>query len=117
MLGFVFGHGKLTQHEIQLLWLILLAYIGFWMTGLSGQILSTSFFAMADTKTPTKIGVIGFTIGVGLKIGGFILMGVWGIAVGTGIYMLFNSIAMYWILREEASVQLRTYAIPSGAAP
>lgn len=117
VLGFVFGHGKLTQHEIQLLWLILLAYIGFWMTGLSGQILSTSFFAMSDTKTPTKIGVIGFTIGIGLKIGGFMLMGVWGIAAGTGVYMLFNSIAMYWILRKRLKSNCAAFPIPSGAAP
>ena len=117
VLMFVFGHGKLTPHEIRLLWLSLLAFVGFWMTGLSGQILSTSFFAMSDTKTPTKIGVIGFTIGVGLKIGGFMLIGVWGIAAGTGIYMLFNSIAMYWILRKRLRTSTAASMIASGATP
>lgn len=117
VLGFVFGHGKLTQPEIRLLWLILLAFVGFWMTGLSGQILSTSFFAMSDTKTPTKIGVIGFTIGIGLKIGGFMLMGVWGIAMGTGIYMLFNSIVMYWILRKRLRASTGACIVASGATP
>lgn len=101
VLLFVFGHGKLSPAEIRLLWLILLAFVGFWMTGLSGQIFSTSFFAMHDTKTPTTIGMVGFTIGLGLKIGGFLLWGVWGIAIGTGAYMTLNSVAMYWILRKR----------------
>jgi peptidoglycan biosynthesis protein MviN/MurJ (putative lipid II flippase) len=97
----IFGHGKLAQGEIRDLWLIMIAFGGFWMTGLSGQILSTAFFAMSDTNTPTKIGVIGFTIGIGLKIGGFLMFGVWGIAISTGIYMAFNSLVMYWILEKR----------------
>jgi putative peptidoglycan lipid II flippase len=97
----IFGHGKLLPSEIRELWLIMIAFGGFWMTGLSGQILSTSFFAMSDTSTPTKIGVIGFTIGIGLKIGGFMLFGVWGIAASTGLYMAFNSVVMYWILKKR----------------
>ncbi|MGN6665857.1 MAG: lipid II flippase MurJ, partial [Trinickia sp.] len=77
----------------------------------------TSFFAMSDTKTPTKVGVIGFTIGIGLKIGGFMLMGVWGIAVGTGVYMLFNSIVMYWILRKRLRASSAACMVASGATP
>ncbi|RDU96034.1 lipid II flippase MurJ [Trinickia dinghuensis] len=114
VLLFVFGHGKLAHSEIRLLWLIMLAYVGFWMTGLSGQILSTSFFAMHDTKTPTTIGVVGFTIGVALKIGGFLLYGVWGIAIGTGAYMTLNSVAMYWILRKRLRVAMPV-ACPDGS--
>ncbi|MFX1671521.1 lipid II flippase MurJ [Paraburkholderia sp. A2WS-5] len=97
----VFGHGKLTPNEIRELWLIMIAFGGFWMMGLSGQILSTSFFAMSDTTTPTKVGVIGFTIGIALKIAGFMLFGVWGVAISTGVYMAFNSLVMYWILNRR----------------
>jgi len=106
----VFGHGRLAQSEIRELWLIMMALGGFWMAGHSGQILSTSFFTMSDTSTPTKIGAIGFTFGIGMKIGGFLLFGVWGIAISTGLYMTFNSCAMYWILKK------RLTATPAGGA-
>ena len=114
VLLFLFGHGKLAPAEVRLLWLIMLAYVGFWMTGLSGQIFSTSFFAMHDTKTPTTIGVIGFTIGVVLKIGGFLLYGVWGVAISTGVYMTLNSVAMYWILRKRLRAGVPA-ALPHGS--
>jgi putative peptidoglycan lipid II flippase len=112
---FVFGHGKLAASEIKELWIIMIAFGGFWMTGLSGQILSTSFFAMSDTKTPTKIGVVGFTLGIGLKVAGFMLFGVWGIAIGTGLYMAFNSLVMYWILEKRLRNGI-VAAAPRGAA-
>lgn len=113
VLDLMFGHGKLRPDEVRQLWLILIALGGFWITGLSGQILSTSFFAMSDTETPTKIGAVGFTLGIGLKIGGFLLFGVFGVAAATGLYMAFNSIAMYYILNKRLGVEQRAAALES----
>jgi putative peptidoglycan lipid II flippase len=103
---FMFGHGVLKQGEIRDLWLIMMALGGFWIAGLSGQILSVSFYAMSDTTTPTKIGAIGFTLGIGLKAVGFFLFGVLGVAIGSGLYSVFNSLAMYWILNKRLSARL-----------
>lgn len=97
----VFGRGRIAESEVRQLWLIMIALGGFWFAGLTGQILSTSFFAMSDTATPTKVGAVGFTLGIFLKVGGFLWIGVWGIALGTGLYMTFNSLVMYRILRAR----------------
>lgn len=97
-LQLVFAHGSLTPEAVVQLWQIMLALGIVWLSGLTGQVLSTSFYAMSDTKTPTKIGVIGFTLGIALKIVGFFFGGVIGIAIGSGVYMAINSIVMFFVL-------------------
>ena len=103
VIGFMFGHGNFSSTDIRQLWLIMIAMGGFWISGLTGQILATGFYAMGDTTTPTYIGIIGFTIGIGLKIIGFYLYGVFGVAIATGIYMTLNSIAMFVYLNRSLS--------------
>ncbi|MRS98700.1 virulence factor MviN [Ralstonia pickettii] len=98
ILQLFFAHGNLKAEAVNKLWEIMLALGMVWISGLTGQVLSTSFYAMSDTKTPTKVGVIGFTLGIGLKIAGLFLGGVIGIAIGSGVYMIFNSVAMYSML-------------------
>ncbi|WP_423198196.1 MULTISPECIES: lipid II flippase MurJ [unclassified Cupriavidus] len=108
VLELVFARGNLSVASVDTLWHIMLALGMVWLSGLSGQVLSSSFYAMSDTKTPTRIGVIGFTLGIGLKIVGLLLGGVIGVAIGSGVYMVFNSVAMYFILfrRLDGSASL-----------
>lgn len=105
VLKVVFGHGMFDTSEVHILWLLLLAFSAYWITGLTGQILAVSFYGMTDTRTPTKVGTIGFTLGVGLKILGFFTLGVWGIAIGSGLYNIFNSVVMFLILRRRLNLQ------------
>jgi peptidoglycan biosynthesis protein MviN/MurJ (putative lipid II flippase) len=69
--------------------------------GAMGQILSTSFYAKGNTQTPTRIGVIGFTIGLFFKGIGFYIAGVTGIAVGTSLYLLMNAFFMQYFLSKN----------------
>jgi putative peptidoglycan lipid II flippase len=101
----VFGHGNFTGADLRQLWLIMIALGGFWIAGLTGQILSNGFYALGDTTTPTRIGVVGFTLGIPLKIYGFYLFGVIGVAIATGMYMTLNSVAMYVYLRRTLAIQ------------
>lgn len=87
----LFGLGKFNPSEIEILYLLMIALTGLWIGGALGQIFSTCFYAKKDTKTPTVIGVIGFTLGIGFKLGGFYLWGVIGIAAGTSLYYLINA--------------------------
>ncbi len=105
-LKLIFGHGMFNVSEIRDLWLIMIALGAYWISGLSGQILAVSFYGMSDTRTPTKVGAIGFTLGIGLKIGGFFTLGVWGIAIGSGLYNIFNSVVMFWILNRRLKLRL-----------
>jgi len=97
-LTLIFGHGRFDDSSLSLLWLILVTLVGFWMGGPIGQILSASFYAKGNTATPTKIGIFGFTIGIFLKLGGFYLWGIIGIAVGISLYYFLNSILLRYTL-------------------
>jgi putative peptidoglycan lipid II flippase len=103
LLAIAFKHGAFGQPEVDQLWTIMLALGLIWGSGLVGQALSLSFYAISDTDTPTKIGVIGFTLGIPLKVAGFYYYGVVGIAIATGVFGVGNAVAMYIILRRRIS--------------
>ena len=109
VLTLVFGHGRFDDSSLSLLWLLLLALVGFWMGGPIGQILSASFYAKGNTITPTKIGIFGFTIGIFLKLGGFYLWGIIGIAIGTSLYYFLN----LFLLRYSLSLKLNKRILDS----
>lgn len=97
----IFGHGAFDAGQVALLWQIMVALGLVWFSGLAGHMLSTSFYATSDTVTPTRVGVIGFTVGIPLKIVGFYLYGLVGIAVATGIYATGNAVVMHAILTRR----------------
>ena len=97
-LTLLFGYGRFEESSLTLLWFILIALAGFWMGGPIGQILASSFYAKGNTTTPTKIGVFGFTIGIFLKLGGFYLWGIIGIAIGTSLHYFINLLLLRYIL-------------------
>lgn len=101
ILKLLFGNGHFElSNIIDLKWL-LIALSGIWVGGAVGQILSTAFYAKGDTKTPTWIGVIGFTFGLAFKVAGFYFWGVFGIAIGTSAYYLLNAIWMKSVMNRH----------------
>lgn len=94
-LPILIGHGGVTQHNIALFQSTLNCLGGVFIGGALGQILSTSFYALTDTATPTKIGAIVFTLGIALKIFGFFLFGLLGIAIGASVHYLLAAAALY----------------------
>ncbi len=101
--SFLFGHGRFTIDEVLTLHHLLLALAGVWVGGAVGQILASSFYAKGNTGTPTRIGVFGFTLGLGLKAAGFWLWGVLGIAAGTSLYYLINAFLLKLSLSKKLS--------------
>jgi putative peptidoglycan lipid II flippase len=101
VLTFLFEHGRFTLVEIDTLYWILLALGGVWIGGALGQILSSAFYSKGNTRTPTKIGVIGFSMGLIMKIGGFWVGGILGIAIGTSIYYLLNVFLLKFFLNRN----------------
>jgi putative peptidoglycan lipid II flippase len=94
-----------TSPEVDLLYALLVALIGVWLGGAAGQVSTSSFFAYGNTVTPTRVGVVGFTLGIPLKALLFWQWGVVGLAVGTSLYTLGNAAAHQLLLRRE----LRTF--------
>lgn len=97
-LNLLIGHGGVTRNNVHLLWLIMVALIGFFIAGAMGQITSTTFYAMGDTRTPTRMSIVTYTLYVPAKVIGFMLYGLMGLAVVTSIYLFVNLIIQILLL-------------------
>jgi len=101
ILKYTFSYGRFSEVEIIKLWWILIALVGVLVGGAMGQILSTSFYSKGDTITPTRVGVLGFTVGVLLKFVGYWSYGVIGVAIGTTVYYLINVMMLQFALSRN----------------
>ena len=88
VLSFFFAHSSFRTEQVDQTWGLLVVLSGVWVAGSSSQILAGALYAQGDTETPTRVGVIGFTVGVVLKVLGYYVLGVWGIAAGASLHYL-----------------------------
>ncbi|PCJ22087.1 MAG: virulence factor MviN [Gammaproteobacteria bacterium] len=106
---YIFGHaclelmflvGVFDSESVEMMSNIMIALLGVWIGGAFGQVLSSSFYAYGETKLPTKIGVVGFTLGMLIKVVGFYLGGILGLACGASLYYMMNFILLYYFLSK-----------------
>jgi putative peptidoglycan lipid II flippase len=90
LLKVLFAFQHLDQSNVALLWLLMLLLLGFWVASLVGMLTTGTFYARGDTLTPTRIGVILFTLYIPVKIYTFKYFGVEGLAFSISIHMLLN---------------------------
>jgi len=90
ILNLLIGHGGVTRDNVHLLWLIMVALVGFFIGGAMGQITSSTFYAMGDTRTPTRMSIVTYTLYVPAKVIGFMQYGLMGLAAVTSIYLFVN---------------------------
>ena len=100
ILNLLIGHGGVTKENVHLLWLIMVALAGFFIGGAMGQITSTTFYAMGDTRTPTRMSIVTYTIYIPAKVLGFMYYGLMGLAVVTSIYLFVNLIIQVLLLER-----------------
>lgn len=100
LLSLLIGHGGVTEANLDTLHGILLALVGF-LLGAPGQIVSSGFYALGDTRTPTKASIVGYTAGIGFKVGGFYAGGLVGLALGTSAYYLLNGVILTTLLERR----------------
>ena len=67
----------------------------------SGTILVAGFYALGDTKTPVVIGIVGFVIGLVLKVQLFSSFGMSGLAAASSLYLLINIFAFLLVLERK----------------
>ncbi|HEX8775516.1 MAG TPA: lipid II flippase MurJ [Pyrinomonadaceae bacterium] len=98
------GHGGITEDNVSLLWWIMVALWGVFMGGALGQVTSLAFYALGDTRTPTRLGVWTYTIYIPAKILVFIYYGLTGMAVSISVFVALNFILQFVLLEHSLSV-------------
>lgn len=100
-LALLFQHGSFDRDRVEQMWWLLILLSGVWVGGAVGQMLSTSFYAQGDTRTPTLVGIAGFTVAIGLKTFAFRYRGIQGLAVAASAYYVLNAIVLLVCLRRQ----------------
>lgn len=112
LLGRLVGVGSIGAADVDRLWQLIVAMGGFLVFGLIGQSFAAAFYATGETHTVTKIGVLGFTLGVGLKVILFGRLGLVGIPVGAGLHQLINALALFIVLERRRAGSPFAYNSP-----
>jgi peptidoglycan biosynthesis protein MviN/MurJ (putative lipid II flippase) len=103
ILNLLIGHGGVTRDNVHMLWLIMVALVGFFIGGAMGQITSTTFYAMGDTRTPTRMSIVTYTLYVPAKVIGFMHYGLMGLAVVTSVYLFLNVALQLFFIAKRTS--------------
>lgn len=85
---------KLPAARADELWLLCVLLLGYMFVGAAGTAVVAVFYALGDTHTPARIGVVGFFIGVVAKSLAFLGFGLTGLALATSLYYLANLAAL-----------------------
>ena len=101
ILVLLIGHGNVSPSNVSELWWIMLWLGGMFFGGALGQICSTSFYACGDTKTPTLLSIITYTIYIPCKVTFFYFYGVEGLAITTSTYYLSNLTLLIYLFRKN----------------
>ena len=100
LLRLMIGHGGITAANVHLLWWIMMALAGVLIGGAAGQLISSAFYAIGDTRTPTMLFIGTFTIYIPIKILVFLRYGVVGLAVVTSLHLAVNFLLQLWVLER-----------------
>jgi peptidoglycan biosynthesis protein MviN/MurJ (putative lipid II flippase) len=111
MLRLAIGHAGVTRENVNTLWLVMIALAGAFAGGVSGQVVSGAFYAAGNTKTPTKVSAIVYTIYLPLKIAIFFKYGLVGLAVTVSAYFVANFLIQLLMLELEMSRKLSGGAV------
>jgi putative peptidoglycan lipid II flippase len=98
LLKLLVGYGNVDAEKIGELWWIMLWLGGLFIGGSVGQVSSSAFYAIGDTRTPTRLSIASYTVYIPSKVGAFYFGGVFGLAVATSVYYMINLLVQVWVL-------------------
>lgn len=87
--------------QISKLWMLLILSSGFWFGSALGGLSSAAFYSQNDTKTPTRISIVTFTLYIPLKFLAFKYYGVYGLSICMSGYFICNFLIQHLILRKR----------------
>ena len=100
LLSLVIGQGSVTEENVETLWWIMVALGGALIGGAMGQITSTAFYAMGDTRTPTVMSICTFSVYIPTKFLIFFYYGLNGLAISISVYFMVNAILQVLLLEK-----------------
>lgn len=103
VLRLTIGHGGITRGNVHSLWLVMIGLAGAFVGGMSGQAASGAFYAMGNTRTPTRTSVLIYTLYLPLKIAAFLGYGLIGLVVAMSAYFVANFLCQLFFLEREVA--------------
>jgi putative peptidoglycan lipid II flippase len=104
------GETGIEPKNLNTLWLTMIALGGTLVGGALVQATAGGFYAMGNTKTPTKVSTLLYTLYIPVKIVAFFKFGLIGLAITVSAYFLTNSVIQFWVLRKELKDASTDYA-------
>lgn len=101
LLALLVGYGKLSVQNLELLWLMMLLMSGQFAIGNLGMIMTSLFYSVGDTKSPTVAGAVAYTLGIIIKIVLFYFFGILGLAFSVTVYFLISLFLMSKKIQEN----------------
>ena len=92
---------RIGPDNLHILWLTMVALGGTFIGGALVQATAGAFYGMGNTKTPTKVSTVLYTLYIPIKILAFMKFGLIGLAVSMSSYFLTNSVTQLWLLRSK----------------
>jgi putative peptidoglycan lipid II flippase len=87
-------------------WLLLALLLGFMHVGAAGSVVTTTFMALGDARTPVVVGVVSFFAGAALKSFAFVFAGLPGLALATSAYYVVNMLVLCFLLERTIDARL-----------
>lgn len=112
VLRLLIGHAGVTTESVRALWLIMVALGGFFVGGAMGYISSKTFYAMGDTRTPTKLSLWTYSICLPVKVLMFFRYGLIGLAVTSSAFVLANLLLQTLLLERRLGYQIDRQSFP-----
>lgn len=100
ILSLIVGHGNFSEANITELWWLMIWLSGLLIGSVAGQIASSAFYSIGDTRTPTIVSVITYTLYVPIKIMAFYWFGIIGLAGVTSVYYIANLIIQFLLFKN-----------------
>jgi putative peptidoglycan lipid II flippase len=96
---------RIEPGNLHTLWLTMIALAGTFVGGALVQVTAGAFYGMGNTKTPTKVSTVLYTLYIPIKILAFLKFGLIGLAVSMSSYFLTNGLSQLWLLRARRGDQ------------
>ncbi len=101
LLDLLFSFKNFNEDDVSRLWWLLILLAGFFSGGLMGAVTSSAFYAKGDTVTPTRIGVVNFTLYLPVKIFCYYRFGIEGLAISVTVYYLLSLLLQLYFLKKH----------------